>query len=137
MGDDPTWEPTGLDPVSGSARLDEAVIDAVTGIGGTLYVTATSVVIVRDEAQLRPRSGVRTWPHAALQVRLEQPRNGTGRVVLSAGRSARSAVSLFVAARDWPSAESVAGHIRSLAVRARRVPAEAGRAPAVTRRPRA
>ncbi|MEA2519099.1 MAG: hypothetical protein QOF49_1179 [Chloroflexota bacterium] len=128
MGDDRTAESAKPDR-SVPARIDEPVIDAVTGIGGVLYVTATSVVIVRDDAQLRPRSGVRRWPHAALDVRLERPRNGTGRVVLWPGRRPQSAVSLFVAAPDWPSAESVAGQIRSHASRARNAAGLAARGP--------
>jgi hypothetical protein len=120
MGDDPTSAAAGPDPDSEPVALDEPVVLQVRGLGARLFVTPTRVVLVRDRADLRPRSGIKSWPHAGLEVHLERPKRGAGRIVLSTGPSARFAASVFVATDHWPSAEAVAAHIRLEAARARR-----------------
>jgi hypothetical protein len=119
MGQESTPAAPGRTIESASVALGETVTEQVAGLGARLCLTATRVVILRDGAQLRPRSGIRSWPHGSVQVRLEPPRRGTGRLVLSDWPDGRSAVSLFVPADDWASAERVVGMIRSLASQVR------------------
>jgi hypothetical protein len=134
MGDDPASAAAGPDPESEAVALDEPVLAQVRGLGARLFVTPTRVVLVRDRADVRPRTGVKSWPHSGLQVHLERPRRGAGRVILSTGPSARFAASVFVATEHWPSAESVAAQIRMQVGKARR--ARIGPAGAPERNPR-
>ena len=102
----------------------EEPLDQVAGVGATLIVTATRVAIVRDGANLRPRSGLRAWPHGAVEVRLEAPKHGSGRVALrtvgpTGPAGPREVASVFVAADRWPDAERVAAAIRREAIRVR------------------
>lgn len=134
MGDDPASAAAGSDPEAEAVTLDETVLAQVRGLGARLFVTPTRVVLVRDRADLRPRTGVKSWPHAGLQVHLERPRHGAGRVILSTGPGARFAASVFVTTDHWPTAEAVAAQIRTLAGKARRV--RAGSADVPERHPR-
>jgi hypothetical protein len=101
--------------------LGEAIVDRVRGLGATLVVTPTRLVVIRDGAHFRPRNGVRAWPFATLRdILLEQPRHGSGRIVLRVGPYPWQAVSLFVAVQEWPAAERVTAEIRTRAAQARR-----------------
>src|SRR3954471_5350502 len=95
MSDRQEPEPT---DASGGApnRLGETVLDEIVGQGARLCVTPTRVAIVRDGSERRPRSGIRTWPLGSVHVRLEPPRQGIGRVILSDAPAATKSVSLFV-----------------------------------------
>ena len=109
------------------AGLGEDVLDQVSGLGATLIITPTRVVLVRQGAQYRPRSGVRSWPYTALRdVQLVPPRHGNGRVVIRLGPYPWQAVSLFVDATEWTAAERVVGKIRAFVSRARRSQRSAG-----------
>jgi len=100
---------------------DEVVVDEVTGIGAVLVVTSERVAVIRQGAYFRPRNGIRTWPHGALRdVHVEQPRNGSGSVILRIGPFPWQAVSLFVGANEWAAAERVVVQIRSRVALARR-----------------
>jgi len=97
----------------------------VSGLGATVAVTATRVVIVRYGAMWRPRNGLRAWPHGEVDVRLEAPKRGSGRIVMvpaGARTPPRGSdiVSVFIASSDWHAAERVAELIRREAVTARR-----------------
>jgi hypothetical protein len=110
-----------------AAAGDEPVIDHVVGLGASLIVTSTRAIVARQGAHFRPRSGIRSWPLASLrEVHLVSPRRGNGRVVIRTGPYPWQAVSLFVAAQDWPDAERVVGQIRHRAARARRPTAPPG-----------
>lgn len=101
--------------------LAEEVDDRVDGLGATLVITPTRAVIVRQRAEVRPRSGIRAWPYDELSdVQLVPPRHGNGRVILRTGVETWRAVSVFVDAADWPAAERVVGMIRTRILRARR-----------------
>ena len=106
------------------ATLGEDTLDRVSGVGASIAVTATRVVLIRESAHLRPRSGVRAWPHGELYVRLQPPRHGTGRLILGTDDAPAPVASIFIPADRWPAAEAVAAHIRLLGVRARRAAAE-------------
>jgi hypothetical protein len=135
MGDEPAAAAADRDREQ-TPSLGEPELDRVTGLGASLVVTETRVVLIRDGANRRPRSGVRAWPHAGIQVHLDPPRRGGGRVVLSVGSDAGSVVSLFVAAVEWPSAERVAREIRRQAAKARPDRSGPTSPPPVTRPPR-
>jgi hypothetical protein len=99
----------------------EPVVDHVEGLGATLVLTATRAIVVRQGAHFRPRNGVRSWPLSGLrEVNLAPPRNGNGRLVLRTGIYPWQAVSLFVAAQEWPAAERVVAKIRDRLAQTRR-----------------
>jgi hypothetical protein len=78
-------------------------------------VTNHRLVIVRDGAAIRPRSGVRSWPHHELHgVWLSPPKRGQARIVVRAGSSPEGEVSMFFAAEAWPEAERMVGEIRRI-----------------------
>jgi hypothetical protein len=104
------------------AQLGEEVLDYVSGLGATLAITPIHVVLIREGAHFRPRTGMQVWPHDAVdRVRLTPLTHGAGRIVLRAGKPPGRAVSLFVAEVEWPAAERVVGLIH-----ARRVVRPAG-----------
>jgi hypothetical protein len=110
------------EPIDGDsleALVGESMLESVPGLGARLAVTATRVVVVRDGAERRPRSGVRGWDHGAVDARMEPPRGGHGRIVLGTGANPHTAVSLFVPAASWPSAVRTVERIRTEARRAR------------------
>jgi hypothetical protein len=120
-------EPSG--PVSGDlvssnptlATLGEDVLDQVEGLGATLIITPTRAVLVRQGAQYRPRSGVRSWPYSTLRdVQVMPPRHGNGRVVIRLGPYPWQAVNLFVDTTQWTAAERVVAKIRAFLSEARR-----------------
>jgi hypothetical protein len=112
-------EPGSSDPTV--ANLGEDVLDRVEGLGSTLIITPTRVVLVRQGAQYRPRSGVRSWPYSALRdVQVMHPRHGNGRVVVRLGPYPWQAVNLFVDTMQWTAAERVVGKIRAFLSAARR-----------------
>ena len=102
------------------ALVGETMLESVPGVGASLAVTATRVVVVRDGAERRPRTGLRAWSHGAIEARLEPPRGGNGRIVLGTGANPYAAVSLFVTAPQWPLAIRTVERIRAEARRARR-----------------
>ena len=94
---------------------DESVVTRLTGLGASLFVTTHRLVIVRDGAEIRPRSGVRSWPHHELHgVWLSPPKRGQARIVVRAGSSAEGEVSMFFAAEVWYEAERTVSEIRRI-----------------------
>ena len=89
-------------PLRGVLEPDEDLIEVVAGVGATLVLTAGRLIMVRDGAAFRPRSGVRTWDlidRPAIRSGLLV--HGTGRLLIEGqGRPA----SLFVAEANWPTA---------------------------------
>jgi hypothetical protein len=124
MGDEQTPRPARRDAQSArlsASDLGEPVVDDVAGLGATLLLTATRVVVVRQGAHFRPRNGVRAWPFAALRdIQVESPKHGSGRVILRVGRYSWQAISVFIAAAHWPAAERVVLLIRGRMAEARR-----------------
>jgi len=130
MGDEPPPKPASRDlgpsnpPIAG---LDEDVVDQVSGLGATLILTPTRAVLIRQGAQYRPRSGVRSWPYSTMRdVQVVPPRHGNGRVVIRLGPYPWQSVNLFVDATEWTAAERVVGKIRAFVSRARRSQRSAG-----------
>lgn len=124
MGDEGPPELAGGDLGSSNptlAKLGEDVLDQVVGLGATLIITPTRAVLVRQGAQYRPRSGVRSWPYSTLRdVQVMPPRHGNGRVVIRLGPYPWQTVNLFVDTTEWTAAERVVGKIRAFLSAARR-----------------
>jgi hypothetical protein len=96
------------------ARLGEEIVDYVSGLGATLAITPVHIVLIREGAHFRPRTGMRMWPFDAVdRVRLTPPTHGAGRIVLRVGPPPGRALSLFVAAGEWAAAERVVGQIHA------------------------
>jgi hypothetical protein len=131
MGDERTPRPMPRDaqpPRLSASDLGEPVVDEVAGLGASLLLTATRVVVVRQGAHFRPRNGVRAWPFGAFRdVQVESPRHGSGRVILRVGRYSWQAISVFIAAADWAAAERVVLSIRGRVAEARRTSKRAKR----------
>jgi hypothetical protein len=93
----------------------ESVVAGLTGLGAILFVTTQRLVVVRDGAGFRPRSGVRSWPlNANLDVSLSAPKRGQARIVVRAGKGPDNKVSMFFAAERWPEAARIVGEVRRL-----------------------
>jgi hypothetical protein len=107
------------------ALVGESMLESVPGLGASLAVTPTRVVVIRDGAERRPRTGLRAWAHGAIDARMEPPRGGNGRIVLGTGANPYAAVSLFVRASFWPMAVQTVERIRTEARRARRAASRA------------
>jgi len=113
-----------------AAASGEVVVDHVEGLEATLIVTGSQVIVVRQGAYFRPRSGIRSWPLLSIRdVQLAPPRNGSGRIVLRTGPYPWQAVSLFVGGRELSDAERVVGQIRNLSAQARRARDDASKRP--------
>jgi hypothetical protein len=92
----------------------EVVVDLLPGLGASLVVTSTRVMVIREGTHFRPRNGVRSWPHGELRdVSLALPRRGHGRIVLREGRDPKQAVSVFIEADSWSAAERIVGDIHA------------------------
>ena len=102
------------------ALVGETMLESVAGVGSSLAVTPTRVVVIRDGAERRPKTGLREWAHGKVDARMEPPRGGNGRIVLGTGTNPYAAVSLFVPAASWPTAVRTVERIRTEARRARR-----------------
>ena len=105
-----------MDPVSAIAALpgptadalrdaiepDEEITHAVPAIGCTIALTNRRLIIVRDGAAFRPKTGVRKWNlDEDLTVRTGFLRHGTGSIVVHWDRNATS---VFVLAEHWDAA---------------------------------
>jgi hypothetical protein len=96
--------------LSSALEDSERVDSAVDAVGCTLVLTDRRLLVVRDGASFRPRSGVRSWPlDRGLTLRLGQVRRDTSRLVIDhAGRSA----SVFLTAAQIDDAEALIATIR-------------------------
>ena len=102
--------------------LGEDVVDELPGLGATLALTATRVIVIRQGAHFRPISGVRAWPYGDIRaVQLTPPLHGDGRIVIRVGMYPRQALSVFVEAERWQAAERIVAQIRARVAQARRV----------------
>jgi hypothetical protein len=96
-------------------KSDEAVVARLTGLGASLFVTERRLVIVREGAEHRPRTGVRSWPYRAIhEVSLSPLRRGQARIVVRTGPRPEDKVSMFFSEKRWPDAEHAIGEIRRL-----------------------
>lgn len=62
----------------------ERVSSAVSGVGCTLVLTDRRLLVVRDGANFRPRTGIQTWPlDRTLGLRLKPSSRGTGQLIIA------------------------------------------------------
>ena len=89
-------------PLRGVLADDETVLDIAVGVGATLVLTPHRLIMVRDGAAFRPRSGVRTWQLAdGPGIRSSTLQHGTGRLLIEGlGRPA----SVFISEAQWATA---------------------------------
>ena len=124
MGDEPPPKDASPDlrwPAIPTDGLGEEIDDEVSGLGASLVLTPTRVIVIRQGAHFRPSTGVRVWPYDTIRaVQLSPSKHGNARIVLRVGPYPWQAVSLFVAAREWPAAERVVAQVRARVAQARR-----------------
>ncbi|MEP6638147.1 MAG: hypothetical protein ABJC39_02260 [Chloroflexota bacterium] len=88
----------------------ERVMRVAAAVGCTLVLTDRRLHVVRDGADYRPRTGIRSWTlDRALTVRLMPVRKGTGRLVID--RSGGTA-SIFLTIDQTPFVEALLAEIR-------------------------
>ncbi len=96
-----------LAPVLEASERIERVTAAV---GCTLVLTDRRLLVIRDGAKFRPRSGVRWWPlHRDLTLRLARVRHDTSRLVIQ--RDGRPA-SVFLTGTQVRDAQALIAEIR-------------------------
>lgn len=107
--------------IRGLLEEDEAVTRVVAAIGCTLALTDRRLLVLRDGASFRPRSGVREWPVGpGLAIKPGVVRQGTGSLVIHWGRDITS---VFVRAERWDEAIELVTEVRR---RLRREPPAGG-----------
>ena len=125
MGDKPPPKPIPSDlswPRIPTEGLGEEIVDEVAGLGATLALTPTRVVVVRQGAHFRPISGIRAWPYRAVRaVQLSPQTHGSGRIVVRVGIYPWQAFSVFIDSERWPDAERIVGEMRTRVAAARRI----------------
>jgi hypothetical protein len=100
---------------------DESIVASLPGDGAVIVATSRRVVIVRDGAAHRPRSGVRSMDYWSIRaVAIQQPRNGQGRVAFRTGPYPWQAVSVFFGIRHGAAAATLVEQIRVRIAQARR-----------------
>jgi hypothetical protein len=98
----------------------EELLCALRGVGSTMLLTTTRIVVARDGAERRPRSGVQSFPLGRIQqLGIELGTGPSGRIVVWTGEL-EEAVSMFFEARALERAEALVGAARPLIARRRR-----------------
>ena len=101
--------------------VNEEIVAMLPGDGAAVVATTRKVVIVRDGAAHRPRSGLRSWDYWAIRaVAIQQPRYGQGRVAFRTGRYPWQAVSVFFGIRHGAAAATLVEQIRLRIAQVRR-----------------
>jgi hypothetical protein len=89
----------------------ERVEQVVAAVGCSLVLTDRRLMVVREGASYRPRSGIRSWAlDRALVLRLAPARRETARLVIE--RTGRSA-SVFLSGEHVEEARTMIAEIRS------------------------
>lgn len=84
---------------------DELVTHVVAVVGCSLVLTDRHLLIVREGADHRPRSGVKRWRlDRTLTLYTTPIVHGTGRVVIARQGKASS---IFVSTAEWPAMEAI------------------------------
>jgi hypothetical protein len=96
-------------------EADEGVVARLSGLGASLFLTTQRLVLVREGAEFRPRTGVRSWPRDSLRrVSLSPTKSGQARIVVRAGPRAEDEVSVFFAAEEGADAALLIREIRTV-----------------------
>jgi hypothetical protein len=101
-------------PAGGALRAalapTERVTHAARGIGSTIALTTLRLLVIRDGAVFRPKTGVRSWAlDDSLDVRPWRVRPGSGSLVI---RTGRDVTSVFVPNEEWSVALELVGALR-------------------------
>ena len=88
----------------------ELVDRTAAAVGCTLVLTDRRLMLIRDGAKFRPKTGVRSWPlDRGLSLRLAKAGNDRGRLVIQyGGRSA----SVFLTAAQLEGAQALLAETR-------------------------
>jgi hypothetical protein len=97
----------------------EDVLCDLRGVGATMLLTPTRIVVARDGHERRPRTGVQAWPlERVRRIGIELGTGTSGRVVVWTVEHEES-VSMFFEARSLPRAEDFVAATRPLIARRR------------------
>jgi hypothetical protein len=101
--------------------MAECVERSVAGIGCTIALTERYLILIRDGAAFRRRTGVRSWPlNADLAVRLTPVRHGAQRLLIN---GCAAPTSVFLAGVHVNEARKLAAEVqRRCALASRLVP---------------
>jgi hypothetical protein len=98
---------------------DEVLCD-LRGVGATMLLTESRIVVARDGHERRPRSGLQSWPLDQIrQVGIELGTGPSGRVIVWTGEIEET-VSMFFEPRLLRRAEDFIAAARPLIARRRR-----------------
>jgi hypothetical protein len=109
------------DAVPASVRLGprEELIAALRGIGSTMLLTNTRIVVARDGLERRPRSGFQSFPLSAIDRIGIEAGIASGRVIVWTG-PVEEGVSMFFAPGSLDRAETLVAEARPRIARSRR-----------------
>ena len=111
----------GDDDVPASVRLGprEELIAALRGIGSTMLLTNTRIVVARDGLERRPRSGFQSFPLSGIDRIGIEAGIGSGRVIVWTG-PVEEGVSMFFAPGSLDRAETLVAEARPRIARCKR-----------------
>lgn len=91
------------------------------GIGAVMLLTSARIIVARDGAERRPRSGIQSFPIGDLRyIRLELGTGASGRIAIwTAGD--QEVVSMFIDTRSLDRAHELIGAARPIIARVRRL----------------
>ena len=92
-------------------RPTERLTHAVPAIGCTVLLTTGRLLVIRDGAAFRPKTGIREWAISeTLEVQPGLVRHGSGSLVIRRGREVTS---VFVPTDEWAAALQLVGALRT------------------------
>ena len=99
----------------------EELLVVLRGIGSSMFLTSARLIVARDGVDRRPRSGVQSFPLAAVRhLRIEMGSAPSGRIVVWTTASEGEALSMFFDARSLDRAHELIDIARPLVARQRR-----------------
>jgi hypothetical protein len=101
-------------------RPQEELLVVLPGIGASMFLTSRRLIVARDGAERRPRSGLQSFPLEAVQhLRIELGSAPSGRIAVWTGGS-QEALSMFFQSRSLDRAQELIDIARPLIARSRR-----------------
>ena len=93
--------------------VGEQIQRVASTVGCTLVLTDRRLVLIRDGASFRPKSGVHSWPiDRALDLHLTRMRRDTGRLLI---RQTDGSLSVFVTVEQLPEVRAIVADVRQRA----------------------
>ena len=100
--------------------LEETLLAVLPGVGAIMFLTSGRVIVARDGAERRPRTGIMSYPLESIRhLRLELGSAPSGRIAVWTN-SMQEAVSMFFDARSLDRAHELINVARPLIARQRR-----------------